>query len=51
MEPNSSLPSKADTTEEREYLDKANHAPYLVIFASIIGLFSAFTLILFLGVF
>ncbi len=51
MEPNSSLPSKADTPEEKEYLDKANHAPYLIIFACIIGVFSAFTLIILFGVF
>ena len=50
MEPNS-LPSKADTPEERQYLDQANHAPYLIIFAWIIGIFGAFTLILLLGVF
>lgn len=51
MEPNSSLPSKADSTEERQYLEKVNHAPYLTIFVVIIGLFTAFTLIMLLGVF
>jgi|GEM_PF-1165415 len=51
MEPNSSLPSKADTPEEKQYLDQANHAPYLIIFACIIGVLSVFTLIILFGVF
>jgi len=51
MEPNSSLPSKADTPEERQYLEQVNHAPYLTIFVIIIGLFTAFTAIMLFGVF
>ncbi len=51
MKPNSSLPSKADTPEERQYLDKVNHAPYLTIFVITMGLFTAFTLIMLFGVF
>ena len=34
-----------------QYLDQVNHAPYLLIFASVFGLFCAFTLSVMLGVF
>lgn len=50
MKPMIWKPEKGDKAVNA-YLDEINHAPYEIIFAVLLGLFCAFTLVVILGVF
>lgn len=44
-------PDEEHDTKVNNYLEKINHAPYIAIFAAILGAFCGFVLIVLLGVF
>jgi len=44
-------PDKERDQKVNAYLDRINHAPYEIIFLLLLGLISAFTLVVLVGVF